>query len=103
MSENPEPVTGPSDIRVEPLRSVHTSNLPEILEQLGISLVVTTYQAGRLVVLRSQGGTLNTHFRCFDKPMGLAVTREPAGDRGGDQHLGVPQSSRRLPKAGRIR
>ncbi len=58
---------------VEPLRSVHTSNLPEILQQLGVSVMVTTYQAGRLVILRSQDGVLNTHFRVFDKPMGLAV------------------------------
>lgn len=57
----------------EPLRSVHTSNLPEILDHFGISVMVTTYQAGRLVMLRSQAGVLNTHFRSFDKPMGLAV------------------------------
>ncbi len=55
------------------LRSVHTSNLPEILSRLGISLLVTTYQAGKLVMLRPESGVLNTHFRLFDKPMGLAV------------------------------
>ena len=71
MSENPPATPAPSD---EPLRSVHTSNFPEILEQLGISLLVTTYQAGRLVMLRAHGGVLNTHFRSFDKPMGLAVS-----------------------------
>ncbi|MEM8670997.1 MAG: TIGR03032 family protein [Planctomycetota bacterium] len=58
----------------QPLRSVHTSNLPEILDHFGVSVMVTTYQAGRLVILRSQGGVLNTHFRSFDKPMGLAIT-----------------------------
>ncbi len=57
----------------EPLRSVHTSNLPEIFQHFGISIMVTTYQAGRLVLLRAQDGVLNTHFRSFDKPMGLAV------------------------------
>jgi uncharacterized protein (TIGR03032 family) len=56
-----------------PLRSVHTSNLPGLLHRLGVSLLVTTYQAGRLVVLRADGDTLNTHFRAFPKPMGLAV------------------------------
>ena len=56
-----------------PLRSVHTSNLPSVLEQLGISLMVTTYQAGKLVILRSEGETINTHFRLFEKPMGMAV------------------------------
>jgi len=57
----------------QPLRSVHTSNLPEILEHFGVSVMVTTYQAGRLVLLRAQSGVLNTHFRSFDKPMGLAL------------------------------
>ncbi len=56
-----------------PLRSVHTSNLPEILAQLNISLVVSTYQAGKVVLVRSDGETINTHFRTFQKPMGLAV------------------------------
>ena len=62
--------TGPS-----PLRSLHTTSFPAILEQLGSSLVVTTYQAGKLVILRSDGGVINTHFRAFNKPMGLAVGR----------------------------
>ena len=53
------------------LRSVHTSNLPEIFEQLGISLIVSTYQAGKAIVVRSDNGTLNTHFRTFAKPMGI--------------------------------
>jgi uncharacterized protein (TIGR03032 family) len=60
--------SGPS-----PLRSVHTTNYPSILEQLRCSLVVTTYQAGKLVFLRADGGVINTHFRTFNKPMGLAV------------------------------
>ncbi len=58
-----------------PLRSVHTTNFPAILEQLGSSLLVTTYQAGKLVVVRSDGGVLNTHFRAFNKPMGMALGR----------------------------
>ncbi len=59
-----------------PLRSVHTTNLPDILNQLGISLVISTYQAGKLIVLRADGNTINTHFRVFDRPMGLAADRE---------------------------
>ena len=55
---------------------MHTSNVPEILEQLGVSLLVTTYQAGRLVLCRPDNGILNTHFRMFDKPMGLALSSE---------------------------
>ncbi|MEM6614445.1 MAG: TIGR03032 family protein [Cyanobacteria bacterium P01_C01_bin.72] len=59
----------------EPMRSVHTSNFPEILRQLGISLVVSTYQAGKLIVLRADGEHINTHFRMFQKPMGIAADR----------------------------
>jgi hypothetical protein len=60
-----------------PLRSVHTSNFSAILQELGISVLVTTYQAGKLVMLRPDGERLNTHFRGFSRPMGLAVD----GDR----------------------
>ncbi len=61
-----------------PLRSVHSTNFGPMLGELGLSVLVTTYQAGKLVVLRrNDEGTLNTHFRTFPKPMGLAVD----GDR----------------------
>ncbi|WP_237747917.1 TIGR03032 family protein [Spirulina subsalsa] len=56
-----------------PLSSVHTSNFPHLLNQLGISLIVSTYQAGKVVILRSEGEVLNTHFRVFDKPMGMVA------------------------------
>src|SRR5215471_6284045 len=56
-----------------PLRSVHTTSFAEILENFGISVLVTTYQAGKLVLLRADRGVVNTHFRSFPKPMGLAV------------------------------
>jgi uncharacterized protein (TIGR03032 family) len=60
-----------------PLRSVHTASFPALLDKLGLSVLVTTYQAGKLVMLRPDDGKLNTHFRGFRKPMGLAVD----GDR----------------------
>lgn len=60
-----------------PLRSVHTTNLPEIFRQLDISVFVSTYQAGKLIVLRADGDKLNTHFRAFPQPMGIAL----AGNR----------------------
>src|SRR3954454_21605651 len=56
-----------------PLRSVHTTNFPAILDQLQSSLAVTTYQAGKLVLLRSDARVINTHFRAFHKRMGMAV------------------------------
>ncbi|WP_423223350.1 TIGR03032 family protein [Candidatus Amarolinea aalborgensis] len=56
-----------------PLTSVYTNNLPAILDHFGISLVVSTYQAGKVILVRSDGGGINTHFRDFNKPMGIAV------------------------------
>lgn len=55
-----------------PLRSVYTSNLPNLLGQLGISLAVSTYQAGTVILIREDAGVINTHFRKFHKPMGIA-------------------------------
>ena len=57
----------------EALRSVHTSNLPTLFDQLKISLAVSTYQAGKVIVVRNDGVALNTHFRTFGKPMGIAA------------------------------
>lgn len=54
------------------LRSVCTASFPQILNQHGISLLVSTYQAGKLIVVRADGKDLNTHFRNFQAPMGLA-------------------------------
>ncbi|MEX2305955.1 MAG: TIGR03032 family protein [Pirellulales bacterium] len=75
MSSDQTNAEPPADAAPSPLRSVHTTNFPAILEQLGSSLLVTTYQAGKLVVVRSDGGVINTHFRAFNKPMGMAVGR----------------------------
>ena len=47
------------------LRSVRTSNLPGLFQQLNISLVVSTYRAGKVVLVRNDEGTINTHFRSF--------------------------------------
>jgi uncharacterized protein (TIGR03032 family) len=55
------------------MRSVHTDNFPQLLAELGISLLVTTYQAGKVVFLRHEEGRLNTHFRDLPAPMGVAL------------------------------
>jgi uncharacterized protein (TIGR03032 family) len=71
-----EPARGPDAPQPQPLRSKHTSNFPAILDELGISLLVTTYQAGKLVVLRADGDRINTHFRDLPRPMGMAGDRQ---------------------------
>ena len=55
-----------------PLRSVHTTTLAELLNQGGFSFLVSTYQAGKLIVVRADGKEVNTHFRNFHTPMGVA-------------------------------
>ena len=57
------------------LRSVHTNTLTQILETHGVSVALTTYQAGHVVLFREENGTTNTHFRGCHRPMGLAHHR----------------------------
>jgi len=54
--------------------SVHSTSLAMLLEQLGSALLVTTYQAGKLVVARERDGVINTHFHNLPAPMGLALS-----------------------------
>jgi uncharacterized protein (TIGR03032 family) len=87
-----------------PLRSVFTSTLPALLGRLGSSLLVSTYQSGSVVLVRADGAALNTHFRSFPGPMGLAL-----GPRylaiGTVRHVweyrNVPAAAARLQPAGR--
>jgi uncharacterized protein (TIGR03032 family) len=59
-----------------PLRASHTENFPALLRSLSASLLVTTYQAGKLVMVRDEGDHLNTHYRSFNAPMGMALDGE---------------------------
>ena len=66
------------------LSSVHTTSLPVLLERLGITLAVSTYQAGKLILVRADEGKANTHFRTFQQPMGMALRGpRPACGQGG--------------------
>lgn len=58
------------------LKSVYTSNLTDILKQLNISLVVSTYQAGKLIIVRPEDNSINTHFVSINKPMGVYADYE---------------------------
>jgi uncharacterized protein (TIGR03032 family) len=50
-----------------------TANFAPLLQQLRVSLLVTTYQANKLLVVRAAQGGLSTLVRTFERPMGLAV------------------------------
>ena len=54
----------------------YSENLPAILKKLNISLAFTSYQAGRLMLIRSDGDALDVNFKSFQRPMGLSVTEE---------------------------
>jgi uncharacterized protein (TIGR03032 family) len=98
------PATPSSDAASAPLASVHTSNLPDMLRELGASLLITTYQAGQLILARADGPTLNTHFVGFNKPMGLAVDRERlfvGTETGIREFRNVPAASAKLDPARR--
>ena len=56
----------------ETLHSQHTTTFPQLLTQANASLVVSTYQAGKLILLRANEESLNTHFVNLPKPMGVA-------------------------------
>lgn len=56
----------------EALHSQHTTTFPDLLKQANASLVVSTYQAGKLILLRASDVSLNTHFVSLPKPMGVA-------------------------------
>ncbi|HEY7117291.1 MAG TPA: TIGR03032 family protein [Tepidisphaeraceae bacterium] len=54
-------------------RYTQTDSVPAVLRELGASLVITTYQANKLLVARAVDDGLSTLVRTFDRPMGLAI------------------------------
>jgi uncharacterized protein (TIGR03032 family) len=50
-----------------------TESFVALLHELGVSLLVSTYQANKLLAVRASGQGLSTLVRTFDRPMGLAV------------------------------
>jgi hypothetical protein len=62
------PESAPGDI---PFRYVHSTDFQALPEGLGASLLVSTYQAGKLIIVRAAGGRLSTLLTTFDQPLGL--------------------------------
>jgi len=59
------------------VRFEHSRSLAPLLEQVGATLLISTYQAGKLAAVGTSGGRLVQSFHNFDRPMGMAVE----GDR----------------------
>ncbi len=76
QSPSPAPAATIANDPNAPLRSVFTNTFAEVLKKCGVSLLISTYQAGKLITARMDGDRLNTHFRIYNKPMGLAATRD---------------------------
>src|SRR5262249_8045538 len=72
----PRPIQHPPPPPVE-FRYAQSEGFPALLKQLRASLLVTTYQANKLLVVRAAGAGLSTLVRTFDQPMGMAV--DPRG------------------------
>lgn len=65
---------GTIEPKMREVRFEYTPHLPEILTHLKASILVTTYQAGKLLVLGAHQGKLTISFLDYDQPMGLAVS-----------------------------
>jgi uncharacterized protein (TIGR03032 family) len=66
-------VTPSSGSATREVRYGHSAGFPELLARLGASLLVSTYQAGKLVSVGTRGGSLVLGFSNFERPMGLAL------------------------------
>ncbi|AVP96663.1 TIGR03032 family protein [Ahniella affigens] len=73
----PPETTAPKVAPEQAFGSVYTRGMAEILASIRSSVAVTTYQSGRVILLRSEGQGINTHFKSFPSPMGVAAQ----GDR----------------------
>jgi hypothetical protein len=74
--DGPGPALG-SELQPVEVRYEHSQGLPALLEQLELSLLLSTYQAGRVVSVGSHRGELRLGFSRFDQAMGLC--RTPSG------------------------
>src|SRR5437016_13053288 len=72
-TNGPRPAIPEAAVTAVPFHYVQTDSFVALLHQLGASLLVSTYQANKLLVVRAVGGGLSTLVRTFDRPMGLAA------------------------------
>lgn len=56
-----------------PFHYTQSEHFAALLHQLGASLLISTYQANKLLVIRAEGEGLSTLVRTFDRPMGMAA------------------------------
>jgi uncharacterized protein (TIGR03032 family) len=54
----------------------HDAAFVRVLDELGISLLVSTYQAGKLAVVQARGEQLMVTYHNFERAMGIALSPE---------------------------
>jgi uncharacterized protein (TIGR03032 family) len=58
------------------VRHEYSRAFPSLLGQLGVSLVVSTYQAGKVVLVGAHQGELTLTYHNFERAMGLALSSD---------------------------
>jgi uncharacterized protein (TIGR03032 family) len=97
-SPTPPPVPAPVEFRY-----TQTDSFVAILHELRASILISTYQANKLLVARPAGAGLNTLVRTFDRPMGIAADarRLALGTRGQVwEFRNAPDIAAQVPPAG---
>lgn len=73
MAEMSDTKTDSRDLGKREIRFEHSSDLARVLADLNGSLLISTYQAGKLAVIGTSDEKLSLSFHNFDRPMGVAV------------------------------
>ncbi len=74
MSTDSQETDRPKSAATREISFQHSPNFPALLQQLAGSLLISTYQAGKVAVLSAEQGKLNLSFHNFDRPMGMAIS-----------------------------
>ncbi|HEY2840051.1 MAG TPA: TIGR03032 family protein [Pirellulales bacterium] len=72
-STDTQPPDRPDVSPTREIRHEYTHSLPPLLSQLGVSLLVSTYQAGKVAAVGVAAGELTLSYHNFERAMGLAV------------------------------
>jgi uncharacterized protein (TIGR03032 family) len=76
---NPDSCASPEDLECQgvAVNYTYSLSLPQLLQQLDLSVLISTYQARQVVSLGVHQGEMRVRFARFDQAMGL--TRTPTG------------------------
>jgi uncharacterized protein (TIGR03032 family) len=69
-------MTATSSLHTQEVRFEHSPGFEEILRTLNVTLLVSTYQAGKLLSIGQHAGKLAITFHSFEQVMGVAVSEK---------------------------